>query len=141
MKKINLFIVSLLAMLHFNVANASEPTLFDQLGGKPALAKVVDDMIDNVSRDERINKFFANANIPRLKKMLVDQLCAGTGGPCTYTGNNMADAHKGMNIKSADFNALVEDLQMAFAQNNVPLGLQNKVLAILAPMKSDIDNK
>lgn len=123
------------------LAAADSTTLYDQLGGKPAITKIVDGMVGHIAGDTRINSFFANANMPRLKMLLVEQICADTGGPCAYTGKSMADAHKGMNIDSAQFNALVEDLQLSFADNNVPIGAGNKLLAILAPMKKDVDRK
>lgn len=141
MKKLNITLASLLLLGSVQVATAAEATLYDQLGGNAAVTKVVDDMVGHIAADKRINSFFANANIPRLKKLLVEQVCAGTGGPCTYTGKDMASTHKGMNINSAQFNALVEDLQMALADNNVPIGLGNQLLAVLAPMKPDVDNK
>lgn len=144
MKKISLILGTLLLAGITQSAIADQAmasqSLYDQLGGKPAIAKVIDSFIGHVAGDKRINGFFANANIPHLKMELVNQLCAGTGGPCQYTGQSMKAAHKGMGVKSADFNALVEDLQAAFADNNVPTGLGNQVLAILAPMKRDIVN-
>ena len=69
---------------------ASGPTLYEQLGGKPAITKVVHDMIMNVAADSRINHFFAKTNIPHLQMELVNQVCEGTGGPCKYTGLNGA---------------------------------------------------
>ncbi len=119
-------------------AQTASPTLYDQLGGKPAITKVVHDMIVNVAADNRINHFFAKTNIPHLQMELVNQVCEGTGGPCKYTGLSMKQAHKGMNLNTADFNALVEDLQKSMDSNHVPLGLQNQLLAILAPMQPDV---
>ena len=116
----------------------SSQTLYEQLGGKPAITKVVHDMIVNVAADSRINHFFAKTNIPHLQMELVNQVCEGTGGPCKYTGLNMRQAHKGMNLSTADFNALVEDLQKSMDSNHVPLGLQNQLLAILAPMEPHV---
>lgn len=116
----------------------SGPTLYEQLGGKPAITKVVHDMILNVAADNRINHFFAKTNIPHLQMELVNQVCEGTGGPCKYTGLSMQQAHKGMNLSTADFNALVEDLQKSMDSNHVPLGLQNQLLAILAPMEPSV---
>src|SRR4029453_19486987 len=78
-------------------STAKKP-LYDRLGGKPAITAVVDDFIGNVAGDARINKRFADANIPQLKTMLVDQICQATGGPCTYKGQTMQAAHKGMKI-------------------------------------------
>jgi hemoglobin len=82
--------------------------LYDRLGGKPAITAVVDDFVGNVAGDSRINRRFADANIPNLKTMLVDQICQASGGPCTYKGETMKAAHAGMKITDAEFTALVE---------------------------------
>ena len=141
MKRISIVLAGLLAAISINFSQAADQTLYDQLGGKPGVTKIIDDFVGNVLGDNRINGFFANANIPRLKMLLVEQVCAKAGGGCTYTGKNMVDSHKGMKIKSADFNALVEDMQKSLQSNNLPIGAQNRLLAILAPMKRDVDNK
>jgi hemoglobin len=81
----------------------SGKSLYERLGGKPAIQAVVDDFIGNVAADPRINGFFANADIPRLKRMLVDQICEASGGPCKYTGKSMKEAHagtRGPNLRS-----------------------------------------
>ncbi|HNK79075.1 MAG TPA: group 1 truncated hemoglobin, partial [Nitrospira sp.] len=86
---------------------ATEKSLYDRLGGKTAITAVVDDFVGRVAGDARINGKFANANIPRLKSMLVDQICQASGGPCTYTGRDMKSTHAGMGVSSSDFDALV----------------------------------
>ena len=142
MKPIRILLVGALTALSLNVAMAADnPGLYDQLGGKPGITKIIDGMMTHILEDRRIKAVFANANIPHLKMMLVEQVCADTGGPCTYTGESMREAHKGMNINSAQFNALVEDLQKSFVDNDVPIGAGNKLLAILAPMKKDVDHQ
>src|SRR5688500_3754185 len=67
----------------------AEPALFVRLGGREAITAVVDDFVANCAADPRINAFFVNTDIPRLKKLLVEQICVATGGPCTYTGRDM----------------------------------------------------
>ena len=99
---------------------------------------VVDDFVANVAADKRINKFFANANIGRLKARLVEQICQGTGGPCIYTGADMRTAHRGMGIRDRDFNALVEDLAKSLKKFKVPAKEQKELVAILGPMRRDI---
>jgi hemoglobin len=116
-------------------------SLYDRLGGKPAITAVVDDFIGNVAGDTRINKRFANADIPRLKRMLVDQICQASGGPCTYTGASMKDAHKGMKITDAEFNALVEDLVKSLDKFKVGAQEKNDLLGALGGMKPDIVNQ
>lgn len=116
-------------------------TLYDRLGGKPAITAVVDDFIGNVAADTRINGRFQGANIPRLKGMLVDQICQASGGPCQYTGRSMADAHRGMGITDAEFGALVEDLVKSLDKFKVPAGEKNELLTALGGMKRDIVGK
>jgi hemoglobin len=113
-------------------------SLYDRLGGKPAITAVVDDFVGNVAADNRINGFFARTDIPRLKRLLVEQICAGSGGPCTYTGRDMRAAHAGMGVTDAHFNALVEDLVKSLDKFKVPQREKNELLGILGPMKADI---
>ncbi|HEV3239551.1 MAG TPA: group 1 truncated hemoglobin [Casimicrobiaceae bacterium] len=115
-----------------------QKSLYDRLGGKDAITAVVDDFVGNVAGDKRINGFFAKADVPRLKKNLVDQICSATGGPCVYTGRDMKTAHKGMGISDADFNALVEDLVKTLNKFNVPAKEQGELLGILGPLKPQI---
>jgi hemoglobin len=118
-----------------------EKSLYFRLGGKTAIAKVVDDFVGHVAADTRINSFFAHTDIPHLKMELVNQICQASGGPCKYTGKSMKEAHQGMGISTADFNALVEDLVWALDQNKVGEKEKNELLAVLGPMKSDIVEK
>lgn len=116
----------------------SGKSLYERLGGKPAIQAVVDDFIGNVAADQRINGFFANTNIPRLNSMLVDQICEATGGPCKYTGRDMKTAHAGMGVTDAHFNALVENLVKSLDKFKVPEKEKSELLAALAAMKGDI---
>jgi len=113
-------------------------SLYERLGGKSALTAVVDKFVGNVAQDTCINGRFANTDIPQLKVHLVDQVCAATGGPCTFTGRDMKTTHAGMRISNTEFAALVEDLISAFNKFNVPEKEQSDLLGLLGPMKSDI---
>lgn len=116
-------------------------SLYDRLGGKPAITAVVDDFIGNVAGDTRINKRFATADIPRLKRMLVDQICQAAAGPCTYMGASMKDAHKGMKITDSEFSSLVEDLVKSLDKFKVGAQEKNDLLGALGGMKPDIVNQ
>ncbi|MDP3767461.1 MAG: group 1 truncated hemoglobin [Dehalococcoidia bacterium] len=120
---------------------AGKKPLYDRLGGKPAITAVVDDFIANVAADGRINRRFAGTNIPRLKSMLVDQICEATGGPCKYTGQNMTDAHRGMSITDGEFTALVEDLVKSLDKFKVPAQEKSELLTALGGMKPQIVGK
>ncbi|HET7875702.1 MAG TPA: group 1 truncated hemoglobin, partial [Methylomirabilota bacterium] len=116
-------------------------SLYDRLGGKPAIQAVVDDFIGNVAADGRINRRFASANIPRLKTMLVEQICDASGGPCKYTGQSMKVAHTGMKITDAEFGALVEDLVKSLDKFKVGTQEKSELLGALGGMKGDIVNQ
>jgi hemoglobin len=85
--------------------------------------------------DPRIKDIFAAADDARLARLLSEQICYITGGPCHYMGRDMKASHADMGVQTADFNALVEDLQKAMDKERVPAWAQNKLLAKLAPMK------
>ena len=121
--------------------NAPKQPLYDRLGGKGAIQAVVDDFIGNVAADARINQRFANADIPRLKTKLVEQICEASGGPCKYTGATMLDAHRGMNVTDGEFNALVEDLVKALDKFKVPSQEKGELLSALGGMKPQIVGK
>ncbi len=113
-------------------------TLFEQIGGQPKLTATVDSLVEVMLADDRINFAFAQTDLAKFRKLLYDQLCELTGGPCTYRGRNMFEAHKKLNATNAQFNALAEDLYIAFDKQGVPYRLQNRVMALLAPMQPDI---
>lgn len=116
----------------------TDVSLYDRLGGKSAITAVVDDFVGRVANDGRIKGRFANANIPRLKMKLVEQICQASGGPCTYTGRDMKTTHAGMGIDKADFGALVEDLVAALDKLKVGEQEKNELLGALGPMQQDI---
>jgi hemoglobin len=128
-------------------AVAAQPkSLYDRLGGTTAIASVVDAFVANVASDARINKRFTRvakdtAAMRQFKQKLVDQICQGSGGPCTYTGKDMKTAHQGMGLTGADFDALVGDLVKALDGAGVPQKEKDDLLAVLGPMRADIVTK
>ena len=136
-------LAGLIAALTLVGCSASPPrttdaTLYQRLGGQAAIAGVVDDAITNISADPRINERFRNSDTRRLKNGLVELLCDRTGGPCTYRGRNMADAHEGMRIRDDEFDALVDDLVRALDMHRVPAREKNELLALLGRMRNAI---
>jgi len=121
-----------------DVKTVDNRSLYDRLGGKDSITAVVDDFVTRVAADERINRFFAQANVPRLKKNLADQICQATGGPCNYTGKDMKSAHQGMGISEPDFDALVQDLAASLDTFKVGEREKGELLAALGPIKKEI---
>ena len=134
-------IVALGLSLTFAAGARAEETLFAQIGGEAKLTATVDSFVEVMLADDRINFAFAEADLSKFKKLLYDQLCEITDGPCVYRGRNMFEAHKKLETTNAQFNALAEDLYKAFEKQGVPYRLQNRVMALLAPMQTEIVKK
>jgi hemoglobin len=110
-----------------------QSSLYDRLGGKDAITAVIDDFVATCADDSRINAKFAKSDVPRLKTMLVDQVCEATGGPCTYSGRDFSESHKGMGVTAGEFDALVEDLVSTLDRLSVPAAEQTELLGLLGP--------
>jgi hemoglobin len=116
----------------------SDATLFAAMGGAAVLQKSVDRFTDIVQADDRINFAFAEADIGKFNRLLYEQLCEISGGPCHYTGRDMHSAHAKLHVTKAQFNALAEDLYKALSSAGVPYRQQNRLMARLAPMERQI---
>jgi hemoglobin len=112
--------------------------LYDRLGGLPVIQKVVDGVVASIAADGRINGRFAGADVARLKRHLVDQICEASGGPCRYTGRSMRVAHAGLKITDAEFTALVEDVVSTLDRFQVPPREKSELVYVLASMKKDV---
>ena len=119
-------------------AVATNDALYQALGGKPGLQALMDVFVAGLKADKRIGEQFKDTKSSFLASQLVDQVCMVTGGPCKYDGADMKTAHADMGITRANFNALVEVLQVSMDARNIPFSTQNQLLALLAPMHRDI---
>jgi hemoglobin len=129
----------LAAMLLLGACSQSPaPSLYQQLGGEPGVNAIVDGLLEHIEQDARIVHHFADTDISRFRRLLAEQLCQLSGGPCVYTGGTMAESHTGFNITLADYDALVAGLINVMQQQNISLAAQNQLLGLLAPMYKDI---
>ena len=119
-------------------AQTSSTPLYQALGEKAGLARLMDRFVETLAVDTRTQVFFSNADKPRLKEQLTEQLCMLSGGPCVYTGAQMRGVHRGLEIARSDFNALVEVLQDTMDAQGIAFSVQNGLLARLAPMHREI---
>ncbi len=120
------------------------PPLYERLGGKDGVSAIFDSFLGNIGADKRVKKLFAKTTGPKLehfKQMFVDQICSITGGGCTYGGKSMKDAHAGMGITEAQWNAVVDDLTLALEERQVSKDDQAELLGKLSAMKDDIVEK
>lgn len=122
-------------------AAAPAPTLYQRLGGQPAIEAVVDRFLANVVADARINKFFTGLppeEVGKLRRLLVEQVCNATGGGCAYTGRSMKEAHAGMQLTHEHFAAIVEDLVAALDAAGVAPADKDELLGVLGGLEGDI---
>jgi hemoglobin len=112
--------------------------LYQALGAAPGIERLVDATLVHVHSDLRISLFFENTDLPDLRRLLIEQICSATGGPCTYSGRSMEEAHSGMNLSDADFGAFVEDLVAAMNDVGIDNTRQQQVLGLFGPMKPEI---
>jgi hemoglobin len=121
-----------------SAAAADTRSLYERLGGTPAITAVVEELVTTTGADPRIRAFFINADVPKLEQQMVDQLCQATGGPCRYTGKDMKTAHAGMHITATDFDAFIDDLTKTLDKMKVPPREQRDVLAAFRGMQPDV---
>jgi hemoglobin len=113
-------------------------TLYEDLGGERGIERLVAAFLGRLSTDPRVAGFFLHTNVERFERMLREHTCQIADGPCAYTGDTMSDVHRGLGIGQADFDAVVEDLQMAMDDLRLPFAVQSRLLARLAPLREEI---
>jgi hemoglobin len=120
--------------------SAQSQTLYERLGKEPAITKVVDDFVARAAANPKVNFTRKGTgkewpatpeNVARFKKMLVQFISSNTGGPPKYEGKSMVDAHQGMKITDAEFDALAADLKASLDKFNVPAKEQAELLSIV----------
>src|SRR5574341_211915 len=119
-------------------ARDQRPSLYHRLGGLEAIRAVIGDFVGRITSDERISAFFAGSDMDEIKARLVEFVCVASGGGCRYQGRSMREAHEGMDITDAHFDALVDDLVASLDALKVPEQEKNDLLALLAPLRAQI---
>lgn len=119
-------------------AETDSRSLYERLGGKPALTAVVNELWSVVAADARINRYFAKTKPEAFAGQLVDFLCQASGGPCKYQGKDMKAAHTGMKLSEADFNALAEDTAAVLDKFKVPTQEKGEVMGMLGGLKGAV---
>jgi hemoglobin len=120
------------------MAAAAEVTIYDAIGGEPALVAVVDDFYARVLADPQLSGFFAGTNMPKLKGRQVEFFAAALGGPDYYRGLGMREVHAGRGISQADFDRVAIHLTTALAAAGVPAQTIAQIGAAITPLANDI---
>ena len=123
---------------------ATQPNLYERLGGVYAIATVVDDFIERIMIDSRLN---ANPKVDEahhrvskagFKYLVTEQVCWAAGGPQRYTGRSMRDSHADLDITEFEWQAFLDDLRQTFDKFEIPTAERAELLAIVESTKSDI---
>jgi hemoglobin len=129
------------------VTTSSAParsTLYERLGGVYAIAAVVDDFIDRIMDDARLN---ANPRVDEahhrvsrsgFKYLVTEQVCWAAGGPQTYSGRSMRDSHEHLAITSGQWEAFLDDLRQTLDTFAVRAAEQQELFAIVESTREDI---
>ena len=123
---------------------SSSLSLYERLGGVYAIAAVVDDFIDRIMVDPRLN---ANPKVDEahhrvskagFKYLVTEQVCWAAGGPQKYTGRSMSDSHAALDITESEWQSFLDDLRQTFDKFQVPAAERTELLAIVDSTKPDI---
>ena len=123
---------------------AEKPSLYERLGGVYSIATVVDDLIDRIMIDPRLNANplvdEAHHRVPPagFKYLVTEMVCWAAGGPQKYTGKSMPDSHRHLKITGAEWEAFLDDFQQTLDKFAVPAGEQAELKAIVDSTRSDI---
>lgn len=134
------FLVFLLVGMAAGAAGTAgtQGSLYDRLGGAAGVAAITDTLIDRVAADPKLGRSFKDSKLDRIKRLLAEELCDLSGGPCRYSGDSMKEVHAGHHISEAEFYGMVADLREILKDRHVSQGAANELLRLLAPMKRDV---
>jgi len=116
-------------------------TLYERLGGYNAIAAVANDLLPRLRTDPQLGRFWAHRGedgVTREKQLLIDFLCATTGGPMNYRGRDMVLTHRGMRISDSDWTVFLGHAAATLAKFQVPEAEQRDVVAFVQGLKKEI---
>jgi len=137
-------VVTIVASTAGEAQGAAGNSLYKRIGGYDAIAAVTDDFLGRLANEPLIAPFFrghSQSTIGKLRMLVIEQVCAATGGPCAYTGRDMKTAHKGLGITEEQWNASVRHFTATLEKFNVPAKEKGELLGIIGSLKNDIVEK
>ena len=121
-----------------------QTSLYNRLGGVYSIATVVDDFVDRVMADPRLN---ANPRVDEahhrvtpagFKYLVTEMLCWAAGGPQSYSGRAMEESHRHLLITAGEWQAFMDDLQQTLDKFAVPEVEQTEIKALVESTRSAI---
>ncbi len=115
-----------------------ERSLYERLGGRQKIHQITEDVWINHISNPDVSPRYAKSDAEKVKRMVTEFVCWGTGGSVEYTGKSMVDAHRTMNISHREFMAVVDDVMRALEKNGVGQREQNELLGLLFSLKDQV---
>ena len=119
----------------------STRSLYQRMGGYDVIAAVIDDLFAILHDDPAFARFFGGRSedsVIRSRQLLVDQMCALSGGPCHYIGRDMQTSHRGLGITDVEWEANMKAADAALAKNRVGDAERAEFLALFERYRDDI---
>jgi hemoglobin len=113
-------------------------SIYDEIGGRPAVAAAVDDLYARILSDEQLAHYFDGLDMTRQKAHLRAFVAAALGGPSVYAGRDMQAAHAGLGIDGAAFDRVVRHLAAALGGLGVRTETITAIADALAPLRGQI---
>jgi len=147
MKKVIYIVVMLIGSIQVTLSEEPESggksILFERLGGTDGITMIVDDVIQAHMNNPSIQSRFLPykdqpERVAAIRKHTIEFFSAGSGGPVAYTGKDMPETHKGMNISPSDYMCVIDDIMMVLDKHKIDEESKKDVLAILWSLKGMI---
>lgn len=116
-------------------------TLYERIGGAPAVKAAVDIFYGKVLADDRIAHFFEGVDMAGQSAKQRAFLIMAFGGPNAYTGVDMRRGHAKLverGLNDSHFDAVVENLAATLTELGVPSGDIAEVAAIAESVRDDV---
>jgi hemoglobin len=114
-------------------------SLYERLGRREGITRITADLMKNHLANPMVKARYENSeDLARVERRAVEFFCAGTGGPETYSGQDMLSTHRGMNISEQEFMSVIDDAMAALDKNGIDEPTRNDVLAILWSMRREV---
>ena len=121
----------------------STVSLYERLGGAAGIRALVDGIVDAHLANPIIGARFRPyldrpEEVAEIKRHTCAFLSEGSGGPDTYRGRSMAEAHRGMGITDAEYAAATDDILATLARHGHDAATQAEMRAMLDALRDEI---
>lgn len=119
----------------------NDKSLYERLGGYDGITVFANNLLNRLEADPQLGRFWLHRGedgVKREKQLLIDFLCANTGGPVYYTGRDMKSSHLGMGITESDWSIFLGHAGETMAALNIPSQECDEIVAFVLSLKADI---